>query len=87
MSLGNSMNDALKSIARPEIVFYAYVASAVACLASGIPLIIHFGLLGAVYGMIISAIIYTIVLGLGFTVLIVARSDRAIQSLARPQEN
>lgn len=68
MSAGNSLNVALKSIERPDVVLYAYVASGLATFAIGIPLIMHFGLRGAVYGMLVSAGIYTAVLVVGFLV-------------------
>ncbi len=66
MALGNTMNDALKAIEKPEFVFYAYLCSGAATFLGGIPLVIHFGLRGAVYGMLLSAGTYTAALAVGF---------------------
>jgi O-antigen/teichoic acid export membrane protein len=59
MGIGNSLNVALKSIERPDLVFRSYVASGVTTVLLGIPLVRHFGLLGAVLGMLGSAFVYT----------------------------
>jgi O-antigen/teichoic acid export membrane protein len=59
MGIGNTMNDALKATEHPKMVFYAYVCSGAATLLGGIPLVIRFGLPGAVYGMLLSATAYT----------------------------
>jgi O-antigen/teichoic acid export membrane protein len=59
MGIGNTMNDALKATEHPKMVFYAYVCSGAATLLGGIPLVIHFGLSGAVYGMFLSAAAYS----------------------------
>jgi O-antigen/teichoic acid export membrane protein len=67
MGVGNSFNVALKSIERPDMVFRAYIASGIATVALGIPLVRHFGLKGAVYGLLISAAAYTIAMGIGLT--------------------
>jgi hypothetical protein len=40
-------------------VFYAYIASASVTFVAGIPLVIHLGLRGAVYGMLLSALMYS----------------------------
>ena len=65
MGIGNSFNIALKSIERPDLVFRAYFAGGAMTFALGIPVVRHFGLNGAVYGMLISAGTYTAVMGLG----------------------
>lgn len=67
MGVGNTMNDALKSAEKPNFVFYAYLCSGSATLLLGIPLVIRFGLRGAVYGMLATAATYTLALGLGLT--------------------
>ena len=54
MGVGNTMNDALKAAELPKMVFYAYLASGAATLLAGIPLVSHFGMPGAIYGMLIS---------------------------------
>jgi O-antigen/teichoic acid export membrane protein len=66
MAIGNTMNAAMKSVERPNLVLYAYLASGVATFAAGIPLVIHFGVRGAVYGMLVSAGVYSATLGVGF---------------------
>jgi O-antigen/teichoic acid export membrane protein len=66
MGIGNTMNAALKSIEKPQAVFYAYVTSGAATFLIGIPLVIHLGLRGAVYGMLASAGAYSIALGIAF---------------------
>ncbi len=66
MGIGNTMNNALKSVEKPKLVFYAYVCSGAATLLVGIPLVIHFGLRGALYGLLLSAAAYTTALAVGF---------------------
>ena len=51
---------------KPKFVFYAYVCSGAATLLGGIPLVIRFGLLGAVFGLLVSAATYTGAMGMGF---------------------
>jgi O-antigen/teichoic acid export membrane protein len=59
MGIGNCANAALKSIEKPNMVFWGYVASGAATFLAGIPLVMHFGLRGAVYGMLLSAGVYS----------------------------
>lgn len=59
MGVGNSTNAALKAIEQPQAVFWAYVASGGVTFVAGIPFVIHFGLRGAIYGMLLSATAYT----------------------------
>ena len=66
MSVGNTLNGALKATERPSFVFLAYVCSATSTLIFGIPLITHFGLRGAVYGMLTSGAFYTLALAIAF---------------------
>jgi len=68
MGIGNSVNVALKSMERPDLVFRAYVASGVATFVLGVPLVRYFGLKGAVCGILTSASVYTIVMGAGLVV-------------------
>jgi O-antigen/teichoic acid export membrane protein len=75
MALGNTMNDALKAIEKPRFVFYAYLCSGAATFLGGIPLVIHFGLRGAVYGMLLSAGTYTTALGVGFFLAMSVRQE------------
>lgn len=73
MSIGNTMNDALKSMEKPHVVFYAYVASGIMTLAAGLPLVRHLGVRGAVIGMLLSAAAYTSLLAAGFITSILGK--------------
>jgi len=66
MGIGNTMNDALKAAELPKMVFYAYLASGAATLLAGIPLVSHFGLRGAIYGMLVSGATYSAFLAFAF---------------------
>jgi O-antigen/teichoic acid export membrane protein len=66
MALGNVMGYALVAAEKPKLVFYAYVCSGAATLLGGIPLVIHFGVRGAVLGLLASAASYTGAMGMGF---------------------
>ena len=73
MGIGSTMNDALKSMEKPHIVFYAYVASGVVTLAAGLPLVRHLGVRGAVIGMLLSAAAYTSLLAAGFVTSVLGK--------------
>jgi O-antigen/teichoic acid export membrane protein len=60
MAIGNSMNAALKAMEKPKLVFYAYVCSGSTTILVGAPLVTHFGLRGVVYGLLLSAGVYTV---------------------------
>lgn len=66
MWIGGTMGHALNAVEKPQFVFWAYISSGTATFLGGIPLVIHFGLWGAVYGMILSASAYTIALAISF---------------------
>ena len=66
MAIGNTMNAALKSVEKPKLVFYAYVCSGSTTILLGVPLAMHSGLRGIVYGMLLSGAAYTISLGVAF---------------------
>ena len=66
MGVGNTMNAALKAMEKPQAVFYAYVASGVATFVIGLPLILRFAVRGAVFGMLSSATVYAVALGISF---------------------
>jgi O-antigen/teichoic acid export membrane protein len=66
MGVGNTMNAALKALEKPQAVFYAYVTSGVATFVIGIPLVLHWGLRGTVYGMLASAATYSFALTIAF---------------------
>jgi O-antigen/teichoic acid export membrane protein len=77
MGIGNTMNAALKAIEKPQAVFYAYMASGATTFLVGIPLVIHLGLRGAVYGMLASAGAYSFALGVAFLCIIQAEAYAA----------
>jgi len=66
MALGNVMGYALVAAEKPKFVFYAYVCSGAATLLGGISLVTHFGVRGAVFGLLVSAATYTGAMGMGF---------------------
>jgi O-antigen/teichoic acid export membrane protein len=65
MGIGNVMSSALNAAEKPKLVFLAYVCSGAATLLGGIPLVIHFGLRGAVLGLLLSAAAYSGAMGVG----------------------
>jgi O-antigen/teichoic acid export membrane protein len=67
MGIGNTINNAVMASEKPKLVFVAYVASGAMTFFAGIPLVMHFGLQGAVYGMLLSGATYTGALVLAFT--------------------
>ena len=86
MGVGNTMNAALKAMEKPQAVFYAYVASGAVTFLIGLPLIDHWGLRGAVYGMLASAAAYTATLGIAF--LTSKRAEtRIVRTALAGQEN
>ena len=66
MGIGNTMNDALKAAEEPRFVFYAYLCSGAVTFLAGIPLVRQFGLRGAVFGLLLSAIAYSCTLAIAF---------------------
>lgn len=66
MGIGNVMSSALNAAEKPKLVFLAYLCSGAATLLGGIPLVIHFGLRGAVLGLLLSAAAYSAAMGVGF---------------------
>jgi O-antigen/teichoic acid export membrane protein len=77
MGLGNAINAGLKGMEKPKAVFYGYLASGGSTLFIGIPLILYLGLWGAVFGILVSAAVYTTVLGYMFVRLLHASDSRA----------
>jgi len=67
MGVGHAANAALKASEKPQAVFYAYLTSGATTLALGIPLVMHLGLRGAVYGMLLSAASYAATLTISFS--------------------
>jgi O-antigen/teichoic acid export membrane protein len=82
MGVGNTLNVALKSMERPDLVFRSYVASGLTTALVGVPLVRHFGLRGAVYGMLISAGMYTTGMLLGLLQSVRSTSNRISLSSA-----
>jgi O-antigen/teichoic acid export membrane protein len=76
MWIGTAMGQALNAIERPKFVFWAYLSSGCATFLGGIPLVMHFGLWGAVYGMLLSGVTYTVALAAGFLVQFYAGAFR-----------
>ena len=63
--IGGTMINALNAIEKPRLVLYAYICSATVTFLSGIPLVVHLGLPGAAYGMLLSGGTYTGALAIG----------------------
>jgi len=68
VGIGNVLGCALNAAEKPKFVFYAYVCSGTATLFGGIPLVNHFGLRGAVYGLLLSAAAHDAALVFGFMI-------------------
>ena len=66
MGIGNVLSSALNAAEKPKFVFLAYVCSGAATLLGGTPKVIHFGLRGAVLGLLGSAATYWSAMGVGF---------------------
>lgn len=76
LGLGHVFNDALKAMERPRWVFYAYVAGGGVTLFAGVPLVLNFGLVGAVWGIVASSLAYGLMLiGGFFKCSLVSRAD------------
>jgi O-antigen/teichoic acid export membrane protein len=67
-AIGNTMAQALNAAERPMFVFYSFLSSAGATVFFGTPLVIYFGLRGAVYGMLLSGATFTVTICIGFLV-------------------
>jgi O-antigen/teichoic acid export membrane protein len=76
MGIGTVMSIGLSAAEKPKLVFYAYLCSGTATLAAGIPLVLHFGLMGAVYGLLLSAGVYTVAMALGFFLVIYRKATQ-----------
>jgi O-antigen/teichoic acid export membrane protein len=74
--IGNVLGSALSAAEKPKFVFYAYVCGGAATLLGGIPLVIRFGLMGAVYGLLLSAGVYTTALASGFFLVVYRKATR-----------
>ena len=76
MGIGTVMGIALSAAEKPKLVFYAYLCSGTATLVGGIPLVIRFGLMGAVYGLLLSASVYTAALASGFFLVVYRKTTQ-----------
>lgn len=66
LAIGNVLNDALKASLNPKAVFKGYIAGSVTTLLLGVPLVLKGGLMGAAWGMLVSAIAYGTTLAMSF---------------------
>ena len=66
MGVAATMNNAVIATEKPKLTFYAYVCGGVMTFLVGIPLVMHFGLWGAVSGMLLSGATYTGALAVAF---------------------
>jgi O-antigen/teichoic acid export membrane protein len=86
MWIGSSMGHALNAAERPRFVFWAYVSSGAATFLLGIPLVIHLGLWGAVYGMLLSGTTYTVALAICFLLTFWNAGLRQTEQVSGPVE-
>ena len=82
MGIGTPMSNALSAAEKPKFVFYSYACSAAVTLLGGIPLVIHFGLRGAVYGLLLSGGACSVALLIGFLLNISNR--RSVHQMGCP---
>ncbi len=68
IGIGGTMINALNAIEKPKLVLYAYICSGAVTLLAGVPLVAHFGLHGAAYGMLLSGATYAGALAIGLLV-------------------
>ena len=66
MGLSSVMSSGLNALEKPRLVFYGYSCSGIVTFVIGIPLVIHFGLRGAVYGLLLSGAVFTAAVAIGF---------------------
>jgi O-antigen/teichoic acid export membrane protein len=81
--IGGTMINALNAIEKPKLVLYAYICSGAVTFLMGIPLVVQFGLRGAVYGMLLSGGTYTGALAIGFLFNVYKPAIWAIRSGVR----
>ncbi len=81
IGIGGTMVNGLISAERPKLVFWGYLASGTATFLLGIPLVMHFGLRGAVYGILVSG--GTLALVLSCIFLIVRKRSGGTSGLVR----
>jgi O-antigen/teichoic acid export membrane protein len=66
MGVAATMNNAVIATEKPKLTFLAYACGGAMTFLGGIPLVMHFGLWGAVYGMLLSGATYAGALALAF---------------------
>jgi O-antigen/teichoic acid export membrane protein len=71
MGVASAAGAALNAAEKPKLVFYGYLCSGTITFLCGIPLVIRFGLRGAVYGLLLSAGTCSVALLLGFFLSVV----------------
>jgi O-antigen/teichoic acid export membrane protein len=77
MAIGNAISCGLNAAEKPRLVFCGFLSSGAATLVLGIPLVIHFGLRGAVYGMLLSGATFTMVIGISFLFAVYNKARKA----------
>jgi len=55
LGVASAVGVALNAAEKPKLVFFGYLCSGIITFLGGIPLVVHFGLKGAVYGLLLSA--------------------------------
>lgn len=81
--VGGTINNAVIATEKPKLVFFAYMCSGAATLLGGIFLVAHFGLRGAVYGMLLSGATFTGALAVAFALRV--RRQIAPSSVVRSE--
>jgi O-antigen/teichoic acid export membrane protein len=74
MGVAATINNAVIATEKPKLTFFAYVCGGAATFLGGIPLVMRFGLWGAVYGMLLSGAVYTGALALAFALRVRGRT-------------
>ncbi len=74
IGIAGTMVNGLISTERPKLVFWGYLSSGAATFLLGIPLVMHFGLRGAVYGILVSGSTLAVVLTCIFLLTVRKRS-------------
>lgn len=81
---GNTMAQALNAAEKPKLVFYGFLCSGITTFVLGIPLVIHFGLRGAVYGMLLSGAAFSVVIGIGFLFAVYNKAQEQTTQIRLP---
>jgi O-antigen/teichoic acid export membrane protein len=77
--IGGTLANALNAVEKPKLVFYACLSGGSATFLLGVPMVTHWGLRGAVLGMLLSGGMYTLALATGFCLKVYKPSRRAIR--------